>query len=129
MLSLWHADPARATVVFLAGTMVHPLFYAEFLDGLAAEGFTVVGVHRQGHGKSPRTAAPLTWDALVGNARISPNETARPATHKHDEHRPATSALVSIPLDSLGLDQGPWHHAREGDLARSLEQPGTMRTG
>lgn len=69
VLSVWHAEPARAMVVFLAGTMVHPLFYGEFLDGLAAEGFTVVGVHSQGHGKSPRTGAPLSWDALVGNAR------------------------------------------------------------
>lgn len=69
VLSVWHAEPARATVVFLAGTMVHPMFYGEFLDGLAAEGFTVVGVHSQGHGKSPRTGAPLSWDALVGNAR------------------------------------------------------------
>jgi alpha-beta hydrolase superfamily lysophospholipase len=69
VLSVWHADPALATVVFLPGTMVHPLFYAEFLDGLAAAGFTIVGVHSQGHGLSPRTTAPLTWDALVRNAR------------------------------------------------------------
>jgi alpha-beta hydrolase superfamily lysophospholipase len=38
VLSIWHAEPARATVVFLPGTMVHPLFYAEFLDGLSAAG-------------------------------------------------------------------------------------------
>jgi alpha-beta hydrolase superfamily lysophospholipase len=69
VVSVWHADPALATVVFLPGTMVHPLFYAEFLDGLAAGGFTVVGVHSQGHGLSPRTTAPLTWDALARNAR------------------------------------------------------------
>jgi alpha-beta hydrolase superfamily lysophospholipase len=68
VLSIWHADAPRATVVFLPGTMVHPLFYAEFLDGLAADGLRVVGVHSQGHGKSPRTRAPLTWSALVRNA-------------------------------------------------------------
>jgi hypothetical protein len=32
VLSIWHAEPQRATGVFLAGTMVHPLFYAEFLE-------------------------------------------------------------------------------------------------
>jgi alpha-beta hydrolase superfamily lysophospholipase len=69
VLSIWHAEPQRATVVFLAGTMVHPLFYAQFLEGLAAQGYTVVGVHAQGHGMSPRTRAPLTWAALLGNGR------------------------------------------------------------
>lgn len=68
VLSIWHGEPSRATVVFLPGTMVHPLFYAEFLDGLSAAGHRVVGVHSQGHGKSPRTRAPLTWNALVRNA-------------------------------------------------------------
>jgi alpha-beta hydrolase superfamily lysophospholipase len=28
----------------------------------------VVGVHSQGHGLSPRTRAPLPWQALVRNA-------------------------------------------------------------
>lgn len=69
VLSIWHAPEPLATVVFLPGTMVHPLFYANFLDRLAGEGFTVVGVHSQGHGKSPRTGAPLTFAALVRNAR------------------------------------------------------------
>jgi alpha-beta hydrolase superfamily lysophospholipase len=67
-LSIWHAEQPQATVVFLPGTMVHPLFYGEFLDRLAAAGFTVVGVHGQGHGKSPRTRSPLTFPALVRNA-------------------------------------------------------------
>lgn len=69
VLSIWHAEPSRATVVFLAGTMVHPLFYAELLDGLAGHGYTIVGVHAQGHGRSPRTGAALTWTALLRNAR------------------------------------------------------------
>jgi alpha-beta hydrolase superfamily lysophospholipase len=69
VLSIWHAEPTRASVVFLAGTMVHPLFYAEFLAGLADHGYTVVGVHAQGHGKSPRTDAVLSWTALLRNAQ------------------------------------------------------------
>jgi alpha-beta hydrolase superfamily lysophospholipase len=68
-LSVWHAEAHRGTVVFLAGTMVHPLFYREFLDGLSSAGFAVVGVHAQGHGRSPRTGAALTWEALLRNAQ------------------------------------------------------------
>jgi alpha-beta hydrolase superfamily lysophospholipase len=67
-LSVWHGDPGAPTVVFLPGTMVHPLFYAEFLDGLHRRGLSVVGVHYQGHGKSPRLGSRLGWANLVANA-------------------------------------------------------------
>ncbi len=67
-LSVWEADAAAATVVFVPGTGVHPLFYEEFLDDLWQNGYTVVGVHPQGHGKSPRVPRVLRWRDLVGNA-------------------------------------------------------------
>lgn len=70
-LSVWEADdPAAPVVVFLPGTMTHPLFYEEFLHALHQEGFTVVGVHLAGHGKSPRLRRrrDLTWDLMVRNA-------------------------------------------------------------
>jgi len=53
-LSFWRGErgPVRS---FLAGTMTHPQFYEEFLDGLSRAGFNVVGVHFRRHGKSPRT--------------------------------------------------------------------------
>jgi alpha-beta hydrolase superfamily lysophospholipase len=53
VLSLWAGGSGAPCVVFLPGTMTHPLFYEEFLDGLARTGYNVVGVHFQGHGKSP----------------------------------------------------------------------------
>ena len=68
VLSVWRGDPGAPTVVFLPGTMTHPLFYAEFLDGLNQRGLAVVGVHYQGHGESPRIGRRLSWDALVANA-------------------------------------------------------------
>ena len=67
-LSVWNGEPGAAPVVFLPGTMTHPLFYEEFLDGLARGGFNVVGVHFQGHGKSPRVRRLFSFEDLVQNA-------------------------------------------------------------
>jgi alpha-beta hydrolase superfamily lysophospholipase len=69
VLSVWNGWPGRPAVVFLPGTMTHPLFYEEFLDALNRAGITAVGVHPQGHGKSPRVRRPLTFPTLVTNAR------------------------------------------------------------
>ncbi len=69
VLSVWAGRPDRASVVFLPGTMTHPLFYEDFLDALNRSGLTVIGVHSQGHGKSPRTRQPLTFERLLTNAR------------------------------------------------------------
>lgn len=69
VLSVWDGEPGRPAVVFLAGTMTHPLFYEDFLDALNRAGVTVVGVHSQGHGKSPRVDLPLTFTTLLANAR------------------------------------------------------------
>ena len=81
VLSVWPGRPGRPTVVFLPGTMTHPLFYEELLDALNRNGFTVVGVHSQGHGKSPRVRRPLTFEVLLANARDSVTwaRTQRPA--------------------------------------------------
>jgi alpha-beta hydrolase superfamily lysophospholipase len=68
VLSVWRGEPGAPTVVFLPGTMTHPLFYAEFLDGLNQRGLSVVGVHYQGHGRSPRLGSRLGWANLVANA-------------------------------------------------------------
>jgi alpha-beta hydrolase superfamily lysophospholipase len=68
VLSVW--DGADGPVVlFLPGTMTHPLFYEEFLDALNRAGFTVAGLHGQGHGKSPRAHRPLTFASLVEDGR------------------------------------------------------------
>ncbi|ULE34384.1 alpha/beta hydrolase [Mycobacterium sp. IDR2000157661] len=68
VLSVWHGRPGGSVVVFLPGTMTHPLFYEEFCDGIAAQGITVVGVHPEGHGKSPRVGRLLRLESLVANA-------------------------------------------------------------
>lgn len=68
VLSVWPGDPGAPTAVFLPGTMTHPLFYAEFLERLNRRGLSVVGVHYQGHGHSPRFGSQLHWANLVVNA-------------------------------------------------------------
>lgn len=67
VLSVWHGDSGGPVAVFLPGTMTHPLFYGALCDGLASAGVTVVGVHYEGHGKSPRTGRVLRWDNLAAN--------------------------------------------------------------
>jgi pimeloyl-ACP methyl ester carboxylesterase len=64
-------------VVFLPGTMTHPLFYEGFLDALNRTGISAIGVHFQGHGKSPRVRRPLTFTTLVTNARDAVDWTRR----------------------------------------------------
>lgn len=68
VLSIWVAKPFALTVLFLPGTMTHPLFYRELLEGLGRAGFNVVGVHFIGHGKSPRVSG-FTFEDLLQNAR------------------------------------------------------------
>lgn len=69
VLSVWDAPAGTPVVLFLPGTMTHPLFYEEFLDAVNRAGLTVVGLHSQGHGKSPRVRRPLTFASLMENAR------------------------------------------------------------
>jgi alpha-beta hydrolase superfamily lysophospholipase len=68
VLSVWEGLASRPVVLFLPGTMTHPLFYEEFPDALNLAEYTAVGVHSQGHGKSPRARRPLTFSTLVKNA-------------------------------------------------------------
>jgi alpha-beta hydrolase superfamily lysophospholipase len=66
-LSVWEGDPAEPVVLFVPGTMTHPLFYEEFLDALNQNGLTVVGLHPGAHGKSPRVRVQLTFETLIRN--------------------------------------------------------------
>jgi alpha-beta hydrolase superfamily lysophospholipase len=66
-LSIWTGESGAPCVVFLPGTMTHPLFYEEFLDGLAQAGLNVVGVHYEEHGKSPRVNRLFSFEDLVQN--------------------------------------------------------------
>jgi alpha-beta hydrolase superfamily lysophospholipase len=91
-LSVWEANPDAPAVVFLPGTMTHPLFYEDFLDALNRAGLTVVGLHPAGHGKSPRLRQRLTFETLLANALDAVTWTR--------ENFPASSVAV------LGSSQG-----------------------
>jgi alpha-beta hydrolase superfamily lysophospholipase len=69
-LSVWDGDAGAPALLFLPGTMTHPLFYEELLDSLNQAGLSVVGLHPAGHGKSPRVrrSPRLTFETLVRNA-------------------------------------------------------------
>lgn len=66
-LSVYRGKKGAPCVVFLPGTMTHPLFYDDFLTALAERGFNVVGVHFLSHGKSPRDRKAYTFDDMVQN--------------------------------------------------------------
>lgn len=70
VLSLWKSENAEKCIVFLPGTATHPLFYEQFLQALAENGFNVVGVHPVCHGKSPRIHRMLfSFQDIVQNGK------------------------------------------------------------
>lgn len=69
VLSIYEAKKSDPCVVFLPGTMTHPLLYDDFLSGIAVRGFNVVGVHSVSHGKSPREKRLYTISDMLTNAR------------------------------------------------------------
>jgi len=66
-LSLYQAGKGRPCIVFIPGTMTHPLFYDDFLTLLAGAGFNVAGVHPLSHGKSPREKKLFTFADMLQN--------------------------------------------------------------
>ena len=68
-LSVYESQKGDPCVVFIPGTMTHPLFYDDFLCPLAEHGFNVVGVHLLSHGKSPREKEVFTLDDMVANVQ------------------------------------------------------------
>lgn len=124
VLSVWTGRPDRPVVVFLPGTMTHPLFYEEFLDALNRAGITVVGVHSQGHGKSPRVRRPLVFSTLVTNARDAVSW-----TRSEFPGRPVTvigssqGGVVAMALAAAGerLDAVLAHNILDPTLPSTLE--------
>ena len=41
-LSIWYTERRSPTIVFLPGTMSHPLMYENFLCGLSERGFNII---------------------------------------------------------------------------------------
>lgn len=68
-LSLYMAGEGCPCVVFIPGTMTHPLFYDDFLSLLAGSGYNVAGVHLLSHGKSPREKKLFTFTDMLQNVR------------------------------------------------------------
>lgn len=69
VLSRYRSGEGDPVVIFLPGTMVHPLFYDDFLSRLAQKGFNVVAVHFLSHGKSPRIKKRFRFNDLLQNVR------------------------------------------------------------
>lgn len=67
VLSIWQSDIGNPSIVFLPGTMSHPLMYQEFLEGLSNIGFHVIGLHYLSHGKSPKIKMNYTMEDLLCN--------------------------------------------------------------
>ncbi|MBN1376184.1 MAG: alpha/beta fold hydrolase [Dehalococcoidia bacterium] len=68
-LSIWENGGNCPVVIFTPGTMVHPLFYEEFLGHLSLKGFTILGVHPVSHGKSPRERKLYSFEDLKQNVK------------------------------------------------------------
>jgi alpha-beta hydrolase superfamily lysophospholipase len=68
-LSLYEAGEGCPCIVFIPGTMTHPLFYDDFLSLLAGSGYNVAGVHLLSHGKSPREKKLFTFADMLQNVR------------------------------------------------------------
>ncbi|MBN1691568.1 MAG: alpha/beta fold hydrolase [Dehalococcoidia bacterium] len=85
-LSIWENSRNCPVVIFIPGTMVHPLFYEEFLVRLSQKGFTVLGVHPISHGKSPREKRLYSFDDLKQNVKDT-------ITYAHDKYSTAVSLL------------------------------------
>ena len=66
-LSIYDAGKGRPCIVFLPGTMTHPLMYADFLALLSENGFNVAGVHFLSHGKSPRHKKLYSFNDMLRN--------------------------------------------------------------
>jgi alpha-beta hydrolase superfamily lysophospholipase len=69
VLAQYHSDEKDPVVIFLPGTMVHPLFYDSFLTKLCKSGFNVIGINFISHGKSPHVRELFTIEDLQENVR------------------------------------------------------------
>lgn len=67
VLAQYHSRETDPVVIFLPGTMVHPLFYDSFLTKLCRSGFNVVGINFISHGKSPHVRERFTVEDLQEN--------------------------------------------------------------
>lgn len=67
VLSIWENDKYSPSVIFLPGTMAHPLIYEEFLRDMSKNGFNVIGINYLSHGKSPKINKLFTFEDMLKN--------------------------------------------------------------
>jgi len=67
VLSIYETNRDSPCIIFLPGTMTHPLFYDEFLSLLSTNGFNVIGIHFISHGKSPREIRDFAIHDMIQN--------------------------------------------------------------
>ena len=68
-LSIYESNKNDPCIIFIPGTMTHPLFYDEFLSSLAENKFNIVGLHLISHGKSPREKHIYSFDDMIENVK------------------------------------------------------------
>ncbi|MGQ9467215.1 MAG: alpha/beta hydrolase [Anaerolineae bacterium] len=72
-LTIYETDPQAPTIIFIPGMTTHAGVYAglipgaNYLEALAAEGFNVIGLDLQGHGRSGGPRGLFTYRDLIGN--------------------------------------------------------------
>ncbi len=66
-LSIYESKKENPCIVFVPGTMSHPLLYDDFLSLLPDRGFNVIGIHLISHGKSPREKMLYSFEDMIEN--------------------------------------------------------------
>lgn len=64
-LDIFEVDVHAPSVIFVHGTALYSMIYAELLYKLGMEGFNVIGVDLRGHGRSEGTRGDYTIDELI----------------------------------------------------------------
>jgi len=64
-LDIWQNERDCPVLLFIPGTGAHAAYYSEFLERLAAEAFTIVGLDPRGHGKSDGVRGDFSFDELL----------------------------------------------------------------
>jgi len=64
-LDIWQHEEVCPVLLFIPGTGAYAAYYTEFLERLAQQGFTIVGLNLRGHGKSSGVRGDFSFDELL----------------------------------------------------------------
>ena len=65
--SQWGSGNTRAPVLLLHGGYANSNYFAYLIPALVSRGYRVIAMDSRGHGRSTRTAAPITYDLMAGD--------------------------------------------------------------